>query len=59
MSRVQHPLEVYGFEKMTEEGLDVSEKTVADILKEVVAELKRLNRHLQILTGEEIEDNDY
>lgn len=59
MPRTQHPLEIHGFEKMVEEGLDVSENAVADILKEVVAELKRLNRHLQILTDEEIEDNDY
>lgn len=57
--RVQHPLEVHGIQTILDEGLDVSEKSVMDILKEAVAELRRLNRHLQILTGEEIEDNDY
>lgn len=58
MPRVQHPLEVYRFDDMVEEGLEVHEKTVRDLLNEILTELKLFNRHMQIITDEEIEVND-
>lgn len=58
MPREQWPLEVHRFDDMVEEGLEVHEKTVRDLLNEILTELKLFNRHMQIITDEEIEVND-
>lgn len=58
MPRYQHPLEVHRFEEMLDEGLEVHEKTVRDLLSEILDELKLLNKHMQIVTDEEIATED-
>ena len=55
MPRFQHPPELHGFDKMIEEGLDVEDLEVKDILLFVLAELKAINEHLTIITDEEID----
>jgi hypothetical protein len=55
MGRFQHPLEIYGFDKMVEDGLDVKDLEVKDLLFFVLAELKVMNRHLALMTDEEID----
>ena len=57
MPRTQHPLEVHRFEEMLDEGLEVHEMSVRDLLRNVLFELQRMNKHLQFITDEEI-DND-
>lgn len=59
MGREQHPLEIHRFEEMLDEGLDVHEKTVRDLLGEILEELKLFNRHMQVITEEEISETDY
>ena len=59
MPRDQHPLEVHRFEEMLDEGLDVHEKTVRDLLSEILEELRLFNRHMQVITEEEISETDY
>lgn len=57
--RTQHPLEVHRFDDMVEEGLEVHEKTIRDLLEEILDELKLFNQHMQIITGEEVVKDDY
>ena len=54
MPRFQHPPELHGFDKMIEEGLDVEDLEVKDILLFILAELKSISEHLTIITDEEI-----
>jgi len=58
MPRFQHPLEIYGFDKMVEDGLDVKDFEVKDILLFILAELKVINEHLTIVSDEEINVDD-
>lgn len=58
MPREQWPLEVYELQKMIDEGLDVKEMTVRDLLLIMIMELKKINLHLSVLDGEEIKDHD-
>lgn len=55
MPRHQHPLEVYGFDKMIEDGLDVEDLEVKDLLLYILAELRAMNEHLTTITDEEID----
>lgn len=60
MSRNQHPLEVYRFNEMIEEGLEVHEMSARDLLIEILGELRQLNKQIQIITDEEeVTENDY
>lgn len=58
MPRYQHPLEVYGFDKMVEDGLSVKDLEVKDLLLFILAELKIMNEHLTIISDEELEVDD-
>jgi len=58
MPRFQHPLEIYGFDKMIKEGLDVEDLEVKDLLLFILAELKTMNEHLTIISDEELEVDD-
>ena len=58
MPRYQHPLEIYGFDKMVKDGLDVKNLEVKDLLLFILAELKTMNEHLIIITDEEIDADD-
>lgn len=55
MPRYQSPVEVYGVNKILEEGLDVKDLEVKDILLFILTELKAMNEHLAIVTDEEID----
>ena len=58
MPRYQHPLEVHGFDEMVEDGLDVKDLEVKDLLFFILAELKTMNEHLTIITDEELDADD-
>lgn len=58
MPRDQHPLEVYRFDEMVEEGLEVHDMSMRDLLRNILFELQRMNKHLQLITDEEIEADD-
>ena len=55
MPRYQSPLEVHGVNKMLEEGLQVEDLEVKNLLLFILAELKSINEHLTIITDEEID----
>lgn len=55
MSRTQHPLEVHGVQEILDEGLDVHELDLKDLLIEMLIELRRLNIQMAILTDNEVE----
>ena len=54
MGRHQYPFELYGFNKMVEDGLDVKDIEVKDLLLMILMEMKVLNEHLASITDEEI-----
>ena len=59
MPRFQHPLEIHGFTDMVDEGLDVKDLEVKDLLLFILAELKTMNEHLALITDEELDaDNN-
>ena len=58
MGRHQYPFEVHGFNKMVEDGLDVKDIEVKDLLLFILAELKIINEHLASVTDEEIDADD-
>lgn len=58
MPRFQHPLEIHGFDEMVEDGLDVKDLEVKDLLILVLAELRATNEHLTIISDEELETDD-
>jgi hypothetical protein len=59
MPRYQYPLEVHGVQTIIDNGLDVKEISVRDLLCEILGELKRLNDHMYVITEEEIEKEDF
>ena len=58
MARKQWPIEVHGVQTILDEGLEVKDMSVKDLLIEILLELKKLNLHAQIITDEEIENDD-
>lgn len=58
MGREQWPLEIRELQEITDDGLEVHEYTLRDILLEGLIVLKKIELHLQILSGEEIKNND-
>lgn len=56
--RKQWPLEVHGIDTILDDGIEVHEKTMRDLLTEILRELKQFNMHMQSITDEEI-NNDY
>lgn len=56
--RVQHPLEVHGVQQILDDGLEVHEMSMRDLLRKILFELQRMNKHLQLITDEEIEADD-
>lgn len=55
MPRHQYPFEVYGLDKIIEDGLDVEDLKVKDLLLYILAELRSMNEHLTTITDEEID----
>ena len=58
MPREQHPLEIYGLNTILEDGIDVRDLEVKDLLYLILKELKIANLHNLIITDEEIRDAD-
>lgn len=58
MPRFQHPLEVHGVQTIIDEGLDVKDLEVKDLLAMILMELKVLNTHMLLITEEEIDEID-
>ena len=58
MPRVQHPLEVHGIQQIIDEGLNVHEMTIKDILILMFTELKKIEIHLSILSETEVTNQD-
>ena len=55
MPRHQYPFELWGFNKMVEDGLDVKDIEVKDLLLMILVEMRALNTYMSILTDEELE----
>jgi len=55
MPRYQSPLEVHGLQTILDEGVEVQDLEVKDLLLFILAELKTMNEHLTIITDEEID----
>ena len=58
MPREQHPLEIYGIQKIIDEGLEVKDISVKDLLFRILIELKIANIHNEIVTEEEVNSHD-
>jgi len=58
MGRKQWPLEVHQLQEMIDNGLDVKDLEVKDLLILILNELRIVNKHLFLITDEEI-DYDY
>lgn len=56
--RTQHPVEVHGVQKILDDGVEVHEMTVRDLLVEILLELRKANVHNQIITDEVILEED-
>ena len=55
MGRHQYPLEVHGIQTILDEGVDVHDLEVKDLLLMILVELKSMNIHLYSMTDEELE----
>ena len=58
MPRYQHPLEVHGIQTLLDEGIDVQDIEVKDLLIMILTELKILNMQMSLITDEEIDENE-
>lgn len=56
--RFQWPLEIKELQDIQKDGLEVKELTLQDILLEGLITLKKIEIHLQSLSGEEIDNDD-
>lgn len=54
MARYQYPLEVYGIQTLLDEGVQVEDLELKDLMVMILSELKVLNAHMAIMTDEEI-----
>lgn len=55
MGRFQHPLEVYGVQALLDDGVQVEDLELKDLMVMILSELKTLNIHMSIVTGEEVD----
>lgn len=55
MGRFQHPLEVYGIQTLLDDGVQVEDLELKDLMVMILSELKTLNMHMSIVTGEEVD----
>jgi len=58
MSRQQFPKEVHGVQEILDDGVEVHEMSLRDLLTEILLELRKANVHNQIITDEEINEGD-
>ena len=55
MGRFQHPLEVYGIQTLLDDGVQVEDLKLKDLMVMILLELKTLNLHMAMITDEEID----
>ena len=55
MGRFQHPLEVYGIQTLLDDGIQVEDLELKDLMVMILSELKTLNMHMSIVTDEEVD----
>ena len=58
MPRKQWPLEIHGMDTILEDGIDVRDLDVKELLVLIFLELKKANIQLQSMTDEEIDNGD-
>ena len=58
MPRKQWPLEIHGLDTILEDGIDVRDLDVKELLVLIFLELKKANIQLQSMTDEEIDNGD-
>ena len=58
MGRIQWPLEVHGVQELLDDGVEVHEMTLRDLLILAITELRITNAHLSILSETEITKQD-
>jgi|GEM_PF-5689471 len=58
MSREQWPLEVHGMETILEDGIEVKDLEVKDLLIIAITVLRKIEFHLSVLSETEITDED-
>jgi hypothetical protein len=58
MGRVQYPFEVHGIDTILEEGINVEDLEVRDLLLFILMELRTINAQLALMTDEEIEGEE-
>ncbi|GAG20094.1 unnamed protein product [marine sediment metagenome] len=58
MERIQHPIEVHGLNTILEDGIKVEDLEVKDLLFLILIELRIANQHNNIITEEEIDNDD-
>ena len=58
MSREQWPLEVHGMETILEDGIEVKDLEVKDLLIIAITVLRKIEFHLSILSETELTDQD-
>jgi len=58
MPRKQWPLEVHGMDTILEDGVEVRDLDVKELLVLIFLELKKANIQLQSMTDEEIDNGD-
>ena len=56
--RTQHPIEVHGVQELLDDGVEVHEMTLRDLLILAITELRITNAHLSILSETEITSQD-
>lgn len=58
MPEYRNPLEVHQLQEMIDDGLKVKEYDLRDAAISILITLKKIERHLSILSDEEIDDID-
>jgi len=58
MGRGQWPLEVHGMDTILEDGIDVKDLDVKQLLISIFVVLKKMEFHLSILSNTELTDQD-
>jgi hypothetical protein len=58
VGRDQYPFEVHGIDTILEEGINVEDLEVRDLLLFILMELRTINVHLASMTDEEVEGKE-
>lgn len=58
MPRKQYPLEVHGVQTILDEGLEVKDMSVKELLTTGIVLLRKIELHLALITDEQINEGD-